>query len=121
MYQEILLDHYKNPRHQGKIAQPDFSSGQFNPSCGDAVCVQGCVKNDLLVAAAFEGKGCVISQAVTSLLLSTYVGKIIEEIMALGADDVRALIHMPLGPTRLKCAMLGLMALQEGIKKYQAK
>lgn len=119
MYQEELMDHYQHPRHNSILTNADFESGQYNPSCGDAVSMQGNIGDDALTNIAFQGKGCVISQATASMLSEFVLGKTIDEILHLNADDITNLIKIPLGPTRLKCALLALHALKEGIKKYQ--
>ncbi len=113
------MDHYRNPRHRGTLNNPDFDTGQFNPSCGDAVGMQGIIKDDNLVEVAFEGKGCVISQAAASMLCQFALNRSTEELVSLSADDILDLIKIPLGPTRLKCALLALYALKQGIKEYQ--
>ncbi len=121
MYQEELMDHYQHPRHRGILTNADFDSGQFNPSCGDAVSMQGNIENDIVVAIAFEGKGCVISQATASMLAEFALNKHLDDIMLFETDNLLTLIKIPLGPTRLKCALLALHALKEGIKQYRKK
>ncbi len=119
MYQEELMDHYRRPRHRGRLKDPDFDTGQYNPSCGDVISIQGIISDGLLKSIAFEGKGCVISQASASLLCQEVLHRSVDEILALGTADMIKLIKIPLGPIRLKCALLSLHALQEGILKYQ--
>lgn len=121
MYKEELMDHYRYPRNKQKIEQPDFSYDHNNPSCGDAVHIEGKVEGDKIVELGFEGSGCVISQATTSMLTEHCVGKTIDDIMALTKDDVLALIELQLGPTRLKCALISLYALQQGLSIYRKK
>lgn len=121
MYQEELMDHYQHPRHRGILTGSDFDSGQFNPSCGDAVSMQGNIREGVIKEIAFEGKGCVISQATASMLAEYAVGKPVEKLLQLNTDDMLQLIKIPLGPTRLKCALLALHALKEGIKQFQQK
>lgn len=115
LYQAELLDHYRNPRNRGELAHPDFSSGQYNPSCGDKVQFQGRFLEDKLEAVAFTGVGCVISQATASLLGERVLGYSSAQILALDKDFIIKLIGMELGPTRLKCALLPLEALQQGV------
>lgn len=121
LYQEILMDHYRNPRHGGTLENPDFSSQEVNPSCGDSVSFQGIISNDRLDRVAFVGKGCVISLAGASLLAEYCHGKTVTEILALAHGDMIKLIALPLGPIRLKCALLPLQALQQGIRSYQQR
>jgi nitrogen fixation NifU-like protein len=121
LYQEELLDHYRNPRHKGRLVQPHFKSGQHNPSCGDSVCFEGKFENGFLVEIAFDGVGCVISQAAASMLAEQVKEKPLEYIVALNSQTIVVLIGMDLGPTRLKCALLSLYALQEGVAAYCAQ
>jgi nitrogen fixation NifU-like protein len=117
LYKEILLDHFKNPRHydRGQIASPSFVLAEFNPLCGDLVQVTGVISAGSLLQAAFHGKGCVISQAAASLLLEKYVGCQLNDILNLKSADILNLIGMELGPNRINCAILPLIALQKGI------
>ena len=119
IYQELLLDHYRNPRNRGALKSPDFSSGMANPSCGDAISMQGIIKGDQLEQCFFEGKGCVISQATASMLTEQAIGKLVTDIMAMDAHSMQSMIGMQLGPTRLKCALLPLEALKKGMQKLQ--
>ncbi len=121
LYQDLLMDHFKNPRHHGTLEKAAFTSGQMNPSCGDDISVCGNIKDNVLVEARFEGKGCVISQAAASLLLEHTLGKQIDEILKMGPQDMLALLNVKLGPMRMHCAMLSLIALQKGIESYQKK
>lgn len=118
LYQEILMDHYRNPRNNGIIEQCDFSAAQRNSSCGDEAIFYGVVRDNILIEVAFNGKGCVISQAAASLLSEYVKNKILSDILVLDKDDIIAMIGMPLGPVRMQCGMLSLMALQCGIREY---
>jgi nitrogen fixation NifU-like protein len=119
LYQEILMDHYRNPRNHGIIAQCNFSAQQRNSSCGDEVTFMGVVDHNSLVGVAFQGKGCVISQAAASLLSEKVTGMSLEDILALDKDDLIAMLGMQLGPVRLLCGLLSLTALQDGIREYK--
>ena len=118
LYQELLMDHYRYPRNRGTLENPDFTSLHHNPSCGDSVQFAGHVKKNQVVSLVFQGRGCVISQATASLLSDTVTNKNIADICALDKDFVLSMIGMQLGPTRLKCALLPLQALQEGVATY---
>lgn len=115
LYKQELLDHYRFPRHKGKLMCPDIASGQHNPSCGDFVNFEAKVADGHIVEIAFDGSGCVISQATASLFAEFVLGKSLEFVQNMQAKDMLALINMDLGPTRLKCALLSLHALQSGI------
>jgi|SRR5579863_2980110 nitrogen fixation NifU-like protein len=118
-YQEILMDHYRNPRNNGVIDAGDFHSEQRNSSCGDEILFTGVVKNNVLCEVLFKGKGCVISQATASLLSEYAKNKSLETILAFDKDDLTAMLGMQLGPVRLLCGLLSLTALHHGIKDYK--
>lgn len=121
LYQEILMDHYRNPRNNGVLAECDFRAEQRNSSCGDEVIFTGIVRDNTLIDVAFQGKGCVVSQATASLLSEHVKNKTLDDILALDKDDLIAMLKMPLGPVRLLCALLSLTALQNGIREYNAR
>lgn len=120
IYQERLMDHYRNPRNRGfKLPQAaDFTTGQYNPSCGDSIALQGIINDQILTHLVFEGAGCVISQATASLLTEYAIGQRLDTLKTLDVDALLAMLAIPLGPTRLKCALLALHALQGGIETY---
>lgn len=119
LYQEILMDHYRNPRNNGIIDACDFRAEQRNSSCGDEVLFTGVIKDNILVDVLFKGKGCVISQATASLLSEYAHHKSLETILALDKDGLIAMLGMELGPVRLLCGLLPLTALQSGIQSYK--
>ena len=121
LYQEVLMDHYHNPRNRGVLEDYNFRSEQRNSSCGDEVVVMGVVHSNMLMSIAWQGKGCVISQATASILSQIVLNKSLDDILALDKDDLIAMIGMPLGPVRLLCGLLPLMALQLGIREYKIK
>ena len=119
LYTQHLQDHYHNPRNRRKIALPSFSSGQHNPSCGDRILIEGKIKNGVVVDLVFQGQGCVISMAVASMLTEFCKNKKIPDILKLNSQDIAKLVGIKLGPSRMRCAMLPLMAMQDGLEKYE--
>lgn len=120
LYHDKILDHQRFPRNRGRLERADFCATSGNPACGDEITIEGCVHDGVLVQIAFTGVGCVISQASASLLTEAVKQKTIAEITALHADFMLSLLGIPLGPTRLRCALVALEALQEGLRKYAA-
>jgi nitrogen fixation protein NifU and related proteins len=118
-YQEILMDHYRNPRNNGIIDHGDFHAEQRNSSCGDEVLFTGIISDNTLHDVLFKGKGCVISQATASMLSEYAKNKSLDVILTLDKDDLTAMIGMQLGPVRLLCGLLSLTALQCGIRDYK--
>ena len=121
LYKDELLDHYRFAPYRGTLLHPDFSSGQYNPSCGDTVSIQAKIANGTLVQVAFEGSGCVISQASASMVTTLVKDKTLAYLESLTSQDIQNLLGIQLGPTRLKCALLSLYAWQEGLREYTKK
>lgn len=119
IYKQELLDHYKHPRNCGSLEHADIQTVEINPSCGDSVQLFVQLDNNVITKMTFIGKGCVISQASSSMFTEYCVGKTIEAINALTSADMLAMLGMQLGPTRLKCCLLPLIALQKGLQEYR--
>ena len=114
-YREQILDHYREPRGQGTLDPCDALAAVTNPMCGDEVAVTLRIAEGVLSEFAFVGRGCAISQAATSMLTEELVGQSIEQIRAMGLDDMRELLGIELSPARVRCAVLGLGAVQEAL------
>lgn len=119
VYNDHLLEHYHHPRNKGTLEHPSLSSGVYNPSCGDSVSVQAQVQDGKILQAKFEAIGCVISCAAASMVVDLALGKTIDEVLAFDKSTMLDLIKIELGPTRLRCGLLALEALQTGIREYQ--
>lgn len=120
IYQDRLLSYYRDERYRMPLDKPDIVSAVANPSCGDAISMQAMLIKDRLGAVRYQAKGCVISQAAAALLCEYAENKTINEVLAMNADTMVELIQMPLGPNRLRCALLALEALQQGINNAQS-
>jgi nitrogen fixation NifU-like protein len=114
-YREYILDHYRNPRNYGKLDQPDVHSEDSNPLCGDQLGMDLVVEGDHIKEVRFQGRGCAISQASASMLSELIEGKTVEEVVALGKDDVLDVLGIPISPARTKCAFLSLRVLHRGL------
>lgn len=115
LYREQLLDHYHHPRGWGLVEQADIEQEVYSESCGDRLKVQVIMDKRKVKEFHFTGHGCAISMAASSLLSEYLPGKTIEEVKSLTLADIEKLIGTKLLPTRVKCAMLGLSALQTAI------
>jgi len=117
IYKENILDHYKNPRNFRGLESCTICHKDTNPLCGDRVEIFADLTpdGDTLTTLTFQGSGCAISQAATSMLTEILPGKSVAEIQALGRDDILALLGITIGVARMKCAMLGLRTLQKGL------
>ncbi len=119
VYQEFIIELYKNPLNFGKIERPTYQAGMYNTTCGDMVELFLKVVDGKVAEAKFMGKGCAISQASASLFTGYLKGRKVEELENIRKEDVLALLKIDLSknPTRMKCALLPLDALRKALKK----
>lgn len=115
IYREIILEHYKNPSNRGTLDPADFSYEDVNPLCGDEVRIDVRVSDDRISEIRFSGRGCAVSQASASILTEMAEGRSLDEVKAIGKEDLLEEIGIPVSPARMKCAMLGLKVLKAGI------
>lgn len=134
LYQELILDHYKNPLNKGLSPSSDISVHHVNPSCGDEIDLNLTLRDDRLEFVTWDGVGCSISQASTSVMSDLVSGKnsleasqLIEAFMELmqskgtiaGDEEVLgdavAFAGVSKYPARIKCALLGWMALKDAM------
>lgn len=113
IYQDIILDHYRNPRHHGTLAKPTHQAKALNASCGDKLQMDIVVKNDIIEEVCFSGVGCAISQASASLLTEFIQGKTVTEALLLDTKDILELLGVTLSPSRIKCGLLSLETLKK--------
>lgn len=116
LYREIIIDHYKNPQHKGRLDKSNFSFEDENPLCGDYLQIELKVdENQNVVEAKFDGHGCAISISAADLLLDSIIGKSIEDLKKLKKQDILDLLGIELSPVRLKCALLSLKVLKGAV------
>jgi nitrogen fixation NifU-like protein len=132
LYQDIILDHYRNPRGVGLLDEPAASAYHVNPTCGDEITVQVTTNPDGTVHIGYEGQGCSISQASASVMselandmpgseCDRLHGEFLELMHSRGAGepdeeslgDAVAFVGVSKYPARIKCALLPWMALHD--------
>jgi nitrogen fixation NifU-like protein len=136
MYQEIILDHYRNPHHKGLRDPFDAQVYHVNPTCGDEVTLRVALKDvggeAVVDDVSFESLGCSISQASASVMTDLVIGKPVDEAMKIGdaflelmqskgqlepdedvLEDAVAFAGVSKYPARIKCALLGWMAWKD--------
>lgn len=139
LYQQLILDHYRNPRNKGELPEKTVEIHMANPVCGDEIRLQLRIEDNRIVDARHVGQGCSISQAAVSMMTNLLKGKDLSEAEGLsqrftammhGDDapardkslgDLRALQGVSKFPVRIKCALLAFDALQEAIKKTRGE
>ena len=138
LYGDLVMDHYRNPRNRSPISDADIEAEEFNLFCGDRATLQ--LKLDgrgNICGVSAQAEGCSIIQAATSMLCDQLQGKSLDEVAEIGESyrlamrngaegeselgDLRALQVVRQYPVRIKCALLPLTALEEGIKAYREK
>lgn len=140
LYQEVILDHYKNPQHKGLAEQFDAQVHHINPSCGDEVTLNLTLTGDVVASVSWDGVGCSISQASVSILTDLVIGKSLEDAEKISQsfmelmqskgsiagdeallEDAVALAGVSQFPARIKCALLGWMAFKDASVQAHAK
>jgi nitrogen fixation NifU-like protein len=122
MYREHILDHYKHPRNFGVVKDATVDHEANNPLCGDQIRLTFRVgEGDVVEDVKFTGRGCAISQASASLLTSRVKGMGLADVKRIDRDEVVKMLGIPISPVRLKCALLSLAVLREGVEIYEAK
>jgi len=144
MYQQIIIDHYKNPHHRGLFDPFDSEVHHVNPTCGDEVTMRLRLDGGEVAEIGWVGEGCSISQASTSMMTDLVAGKSIAEALELNArflqlmksqgqaeaelseadldslDDAIAFEGVSKYPARVKCALLGWMAMKGALAQATA-
>jgi nitrogen fixation NifU-like protein len=140
LYQEVILDHYKNPQHKKLSPTYDAQVHHINPSCGDEITLNVTLSGETVANVSWDGVGCSISQASVSILVELVLGKtlaqaqeISDSFMALMQskgtqtgdenllEDAVALAGVSQYPARIKCALLGWMAFKDASVQALAK
>jgi nitrogen fixation NifU-like protein len=144
MYQEIILDHYRNPHHKGLRDPFDAEVYHVNPTCGDEVRLRVALKDvagePVVEDVSFDSLGCSISQASASVMTDLVIGKPVDEAMRIGdaflelmqskgqaapdedvLEDAVAFAGVSKYPARVKCALLGWMAWKDATAQALAQ
>jgi len=120
MYNEVVMDHFKNPRNVGEIPDADGVGEVGNPACGDIMTFYIKVKDNILEDVKFQTFGCGAAIAVSSMVSEMAKGKSLEEAMKITKKSViDALNGLP--KQKHHCSNLGADALQRAISDYHAK
>lgn len=132
LYREIIIDHYRNPRHKGHLTSPSACHEGVNPLCGDEVTVEVALVGGALGEIAYSGSGCSISQSSASMMTEAVAGKSVDEARRLIGDftammrgddsidpdalgDLEAMSGVRKFPVRIKCATLSWNTLAQAL------
>jgi len=143
MYQEIILDHYRNPHHKGLRDPFDAQVYHVNPTCGDEVTLRVALKDvggeQVVEDVSYDSLGCSISQASASVMTDLVIGKPVSEALRISdaflalmqskgqaepdedvLEDAVAFAGVSKYPARIKCALLGWMAWKDATARALA-
>jgi nitrogen fixation NifU-like protein len=116
MYTEQILDLSREPLNFGKLeGATHFGSGS-NPLCGDGVKIYLVVEGGIIKDVGFEGSGCAISMASSSLITEEIKGKEIRDVLRMGEEKLLELLGIPVSGARMKCVTLGINTIKEIIQ-----
>ncbi len=134
LYQQVILDHNRRPRHFGRLEQPDRTCEGFNPLCGDRLTLFVALDGDVIREITFEGTGCAISRASASLMTEAVTGRSVAEVDALferfhsmvksspdtpadesGLGKLAVFAGVREHPSRVKCATLAWHTLRAAV------
>lgn len=140
LYQDIILDHYREKHNHGLRPGHDVEVMHVNPSCGDELKLRVKLNGDIIEDISYEGDGCSISQASTSVMTDLCIGRSIHDCLSLHDDfremmeskgqiapdedrfeDAIAFAGVAKFPVRVKCAMLAWSAMKDGVSQAVEK
>lgn len=117
---DFILEHYESPRHYGPTDPADMVMQGGNPGCGDIITVYlKADENDAIAGLSFEGAGCTISQAATSMVMEMFESKTLTDIENTAQDTIIDLLGREIAATRLRCATLGLTTVQNALRELR--
>jgi nitrogen fixation NifU-like protein len=118
LYRDFILEHYRNPHNKGVLDPYDLAFADSNPTCGDEMSMTLRLDDasERIVDVAFDGRGCAISQASASILTDDLREKSLDDVRELDPKQVLDELGVPIGPARLKCALLSYKVLQGAVR-----
>src|SRR5687767_11669230 len=117
LYRDFILEHYRSPHNKGVLDPHDLHFADSNPTCGDEMSMTLRLDEPRanITDVAFDGRGCAISQASASILTDELRGKSLDEVRGMDPKEVIEALGVPIGPARLKCALLSYKVLQGAV------
>jgi nitrogen fixation NifU-like protein len=118
LYRDFILEHYRNPHNKGVLDPHDLHAADSNPTCGDemSMTLRLDEAGTAIADVAFDGRGCAISQASASILTDGLRGQTLDEVRAIHPQALLDELGVPIGPARLKCALLAYKVLQGAVR-----
>ena len=114
---EHVLDHFEDPYHRGPLESPTHAADAEIPICGDILCIELQVVDDVVQQAWFDGEGCVVSQAAASMLMEKIEGTSVDDLRDFSPEEMLTLYGPTLVANRQKCCLLSWRVLQNAIEQ----
>jgi nitrogen fixation protein NifU and related proteins len=117
LYRDFILEHYREPHNRGVLDPHDLHFADSNPTCGDelGMTLRLDTARERIADVAFDGRGCAISQASASIMTDELRGMSLDDVRGMDPRTVVEALGVPIGPARLKCALLGYKVLQGAV------
>ena len=115
IYQQQIIEHYKNPHNKKVLLSPTFQARQVNSLCGDEIEVFLITNGESITDIGFTGQGCAISQASASMFTDYIKGKTLKEVRELPETIIYDLLGFTLTPARQRCALLAFQTVQQAL------
>jgi nitrogen fixation NifU-like protein len=118
LYRDFILEHYRSPHNKGVLDPHDLHFADSNPTCGDEMSMTLRLDDPKqhIADVAFDGRGCAISQASASILTDELRGMSLADVQGMDPKHVLDELGVPIGPARLKCALLSYKVLQGAVR-----
>lgn len=118
LYRDFILEHYRNPHNRGVLDPHDLHFADTNPTCGDELTMTLRLDEEKTKVAdvGFDGRGCAISVAAASILTDDLRGMTLDAVRAMDPGSLLEALGVPIGPARLKCALLPYKVLQGAVR-----
>jgi nitrogen fixation NifU-like protein len=118
LYGDVIAEHFRRPRNQGRLESPDASHEDVNPLCGDRLRIELSIGSGRIQAARFRADACMVATAAASLLTGFVEGLSLEDAARFPRERLLEALHAPLRPSRISCATLPLEVLRGAIERF---
>jgi len=118
LYGDVIAEHFRRPRNQGRLDSPDASYEDVNPLCGDRLRIELSIRGGRIEAARFHANACMVATAVASLLTGFVEGLSLDEATRFPRERLFEALKAPLRPSRIACATLPLDVLRGAIERF---